>query len=134
MMIWDESISGDHYSVTVTFSVEVIVQSINGLESDENCSINSTQFSKTAKISCANLKHSTSYTLIFHGLVNFTDAVVPLQFIVNFDSKTVANEQVTGKRNWILHTCKPPQAMIVFCITCYHNMFSTHHMCLKFFA
>ena len=99
MMIWNESISEQHYSVTVTFSLEAIVQSIIGLESNESCSINSTQFSKTAKISCANLKYNTSYTLIFHGLINFTDAVVPLQFIVNFVTKTLANEQVTGKRN-----------------------------------
>ena len=98
MAIWDESISGEHYSVTLTFSVEVILQSVGGLHDHESCSINSTQFTKTAKTSCANLKHNTSYMLIFHGMVDFTDAVVPLEFAVNFVTMTLANEQVTGKR------------------------------------
>ena len=96
---WDESISGEHYCVTVTFSLKVIAESIDGLESHENCSINSTQFTKTAKISCVNLKYNTSYTLIFRGLVNFTGSVVPLEFIVNFVTSTLANKQDTGKRN-----------------------------------
>ena len=98
MVIGDESISGEHYFATVTFSHEVIVQNISGLESHESCSINSTQFTKTAKTSCVNLNYSTSYTLIFQGLIKFTDAVVPLEFIVNFVTIPCANEEVTGKR------------------------------------
>ena len=99
MAIGDESISGEHYSVTVIFSYEVIVQSISGLESHESCSINSIQFIKTAKISCSNLNYNTSYTFIFQGLINFTDTVVPPEFNVNFVTMTLENEQVTGKRN-----------------------------------
>ena len=101
MSIGDESIIGEDYSVTVIFSHEVIVQSIGGLESHESCSINSTQFTKTVKISCVNLNYSTSYmyTLIFHGSINFTNTVVRLKFIVNFVTMTLASEQVTGKRN-----------------------------------
>ena len=52
MEIEDESLSGENYSVTVTFSHEVTVQSIGGLKNNESCSINSTQFTKTVKTSC----------------------------------------------------------------------------------
>ena len=91
--------SEENYSATVIFSHEVIVQSIGGLKSHESCSINSTQFTKTVKTSCVNLNYSTSYTLIFQGLINFTDTVVPLEFIVSFVTMALASEPVTGKRN-----------------------------------
>ena len=101
MAIGNESISGENYSVTVIFSHEVIVQSIGGLESNESCSINTTQFTKTVKTSCVNLNYSSLYTLLFQGLINFTHTVVSLEFILNFVTMTLASEQVSGKRNYI---------------------------------
>ena len=102
MTVLNESISGVHYSVTVTFTHEVIIQSVDGLKSQEICSINSTQFTKAAKTSCTNLNSNTSYTLTFQGLVNFIDAVIPLEFIVNFATDTIANGQVTGNMTAIV--------------------------------
>ena len=112
----DESVSGVHFLVTVTFSHDVIVQSIGTLENQESCSINSTQYSKAAKIVCTNLNYDTSYTLLFQGVVNFTDATIPLEFILGFITNTSGNEQITGKMGIInisKNDCHP------FCVLAY---------------
>ena len=102
----EESVEQEHYSITITFSHDVIIESVAGLDSQESCLFNNTQYTKVAKTVCTKLNSNTLYTLLFHGMVTLMDdGPIPLKFIVNFMTKISPNEEVTGKMVTIQFIC-----------------------------
>ena len=85
------------YLVTLTFSHDVVFESIDGLGNQERCSINCTLCAKVAKIECTNLNYNTSYSLVFHGVVIITHMVAALEVLLKFTTKKSARDPATGK-------------------------------------
>ena len=78
------------YSVTVAFSHDVMITEISGNPgsmSQANCSVESNQYTKSVTIVCRNLNYTTSHVLLVKGVLNITDAEIPLDFIVDIGSK-----------------------------------------------
>ena len=92
----NERIQARDYSVMLVFTFDVVIQNISVSGHTENCSVNTTSFTKAAIFECRNLNSIQRYAITFQGMVKFPNDTFPLEFVVPFITKNQGNEHTSG--------------------------------------
>ena len=85
------------YSLMLTFTHNVNVESIGSLENQGSCSVSNIRYTNAATIACTDFNYATSHVLQVRGLVtcSLTGTAIPLEFIVNYAPRGTAHQKVT---------------------------------------